>query len=322
MRYGCLIRPKTKDWEHSVPDCLHALGSLAHCSYDPVNVRAFLNILQITTIIKAMPMNTSASESIDTVQVKRDGAVFFVTINRPEVRNAVDSMTAQKLYDAFLAFENDPNASVAILTGKGDAFCAGADLKAMARGDREKLRTRGGMGSLAPMGPSRLSLSKPVIAAIEGPAVAGGMELALWADLRVVGQGGYFGVYCRRFGVPLIDLGTIRLPRLIGQSRAMDIILTGRRVDATEAYEIGLANRIAEKGQSLDTAVDLAKQLIAFPQRCMRADRASLLKQWSVSEEEAIAFELEGGLEVIASGETSHGATAFSHGKGKHGSFE
>jgi enoyl-CoA hydratase len=148
------------------------------------------------------------------------------------------------------------------------------------------------------------------------------MELALWADLRVVGQGGYFGVYCRRFGVPLIDLGTIRLPRLIGQSRAMDLILTGRTVDATEAYEIGLANRIVEKGQSLNTAVDLAKQLIAFPQRCMRADRASVLKQWSLSEEEAIAFELEGGLEVIASGETSHGATAFSHGKGKHGSFE
>jgi len=172
------------------------------------------------------------------------------------------------------------------------------------------------------MGPSRLSLSKPVIAAIEGPAVAGGMELALWADLRVVGKGGYFGVYCRRFGVPLIDLGTIRLPRLIGQSRAIDLILTGRTVDTAEAYAIGLANRIAEKGQSLDAAVELAKQLISFPQGCMSADRASVLKQWSLTEEEAIAFELEGGLKVIASGESLTGASAFSQGKRKYGSFD
>jgi len=267
-------------------------------------------------------MKRPASETTNTVHVRREGPILFVTINRPEVRNAVDGLTAQKLYEACVGFESDPNASVAILSGKGDAFCAGADLKAMATGDREKLRTRGGIGSLAPMGPSRLSLSKPVIAAIEGPAVAGGMELALWADLRVVGKGGYFGVYCRRFGVPLIDLGTIRLPRLIGQSRAIDLILTGRTVDTAEAYAIGLANRIAEKGQSLDAAVELAKQLISFPQGCMRADRASVLKQWSLTEEEAIAFELEGGLKVIASGESLTGASAFSQGKGKHGSFD
>src|SRR5436305_7550325 len=180
----------------------------------------------------------------DTILVERDGPVTIVTINRPERRNAVDGATARKLFDAFLAFDVDEDASVAVFTGTGGYFCAGADLKAVATGDPKKKREIGGHGSIAPMGPSRLRLSKPVIAAVEGFAVAGGMELALWADLRVVAQDAIFGIYCRRFGVPLIDLGTIRLPRLIGHSRAMDLILTGRPVGGKEALGIGLANRL------------------------------------------------------------------------------
>jgi len=261
------------------------------------------------------------SEGRSTVSVDRDGPVWIVTIDRPEVRNAVDGRTARALHDAFLAFDADETASVAILAGRGDAFCAGADLKAIAAGDPEKRRALGGRNTLAPMGPTRLALSKPVIAAIEGPAVAGGMELALWADLRVVARGAVFGIYCRRFGVPLIDLGTIRLPRLIGQSRAMDLILTGRPVTAEEAFEIGLANRLVPAGSALTESVALARQLAAFPQRCMRADRRSVLAQWSLDEDQAIDAEMQGGLDVIASGETVRGAAAFARGQGRHGEF-
>ncbi|MFN9775889.1 MAG: crotonase/enoyl-CoA hydratase family protein [Burkholderiales bacterium] len=260
-------------------------------------------------------------EGRSTVSVDRDGPVWIVTIDRPEVRNAVDGRTARALHDAFLAFDADETASVAILAGRGDAFCAGADLKAIAAGDPEKRRALGGRNTLAPMGPTRLALSKPVIAAIEGPAVAGGMELALWADLRVVARGAVFGIYCRRFGVPLIDLGTIRLPRLIGQSRAMDLILTGRPVTAEEALEIGLANRLVPAGSALTESVALARQLAAFPQRCMRADRRSVLAQWSLDEDQAIDAEMQGGLDVIASGETVRGAAAFARGQGRHGEF-
>jgi enoyl-CoA hydratase len=260
-------------------------------------------------------------EGRSTVSVDRDGPVWIVTIDRPEVRNAVDGRTARALHDAFLAFDADETASVAILAGRGDAFCAGADLKAIAAGDPEKRRALGGRNTLAPMGPTRLALSKPVIAAIEGPAVAGGMELALWADLRVVARGAVFGIYCRRFGVPLIDLGTIRLPRLIGQSRAMDLILTGRPVTAEEAFEIGLANRLVPAGSALTESVALARQLAAFPQRCMRADRRSVLAQWSLDEDQAIDAEMQGGLDVIASGETVRGAAAFARGQGRHGEF-
>jgi enoyl-CoA hydratase len=256
-----------------------------------------------------------------TVSVDRDGPVWIVTIDRPEVRNAVDGRTARALHDAFLAFDADETASVAILAGRGDAFCAGADLKAIAAGDPEKRRALGGRNTLAPMGPTRLALSKPVIAAVEGPAVAGGMELALWADLRVVARGAVFGIYCRRFGVPLIDLGTIRLPRLIGQSRAMDLILTGRPVTAEEAFEIGLANRLVPAGSALTESVALARQLAAFPQRCMRADRRSVLAQWSLDEDQAIDAEMQGGLDVIASGESVRGAAAFARGQGRHGEF-
>ncbi len=260
--------------------------------------------------------------SSNTVLVERDGPVTIVSINRPERRNAVDGLTARRLFDAFRAFDADDAASVAVFTGVGDAFCAGADLKAVAAGDINKKREVGGHDSIAPMGPSRLRLSKPVIAAIEGFAVAGGLELALWADLRVAAEGATFGVFCRRFGVPLIDLGTIRLPRLIGHSRAMDLILTGRPVSAEEALRIGLANRLAPNGEARAQAIALARQIAQFPQACMRADRLSALRQWDLADEEAaIANEMRGGLEVIGSGETLAGATRFASGAGRHGRF-
>src|SRR5881227_776583 len=224
----------------------------------------------------------------DNVLVERDGPVTIVSINRPHCRNAVDGATARKLYDAFLTFDADDAATVAVFTGTGGYFCAGADLKAVAAGDPNKKREIGGFDSIAPMGPSRLRLSKPVIAAVEGFAVAGGMELALWADMRVVAEDATFGIFCRRFGVPLIDLGTIRLPRLIGHSRAMDLILTGRPVDALEAFQIGIANRLVPKGEARAHAIALAKDLAKFPQACMRNDKRSALRQWDLSEEDAI----------------------------------
>ena len=257
----------------------------------------------------------------DAVLVERDGPITIVSINRPQCRNAVDGATARKLYDAFLAFDADPDASVAVFTGTGGYFCAGADLKAVAAGDPNKRREIGGHDSIAPMGPSRLRLSKPVIAAIEGFAVAGGMELALWADMRVVAEDATFGIFCRRFGVPLIDLGTIRLPRLIGHSQAIDLILTGRPVGGAEALRMGLANRLVPKGEARAHAIALAKEIARFPQACLRADRLSALRQWDLSEEEAIAGEMRGGLDVIASGETLEGAKRFASGTGRHGSF-
>jgi enoyl-CoA hydratase len=257
----------------------------------------------------------------DTVLIERDGPITIVSINRPHCRNAVDGATARKLFDAFLAFDADDSASVAVFTGTGGYFCAGADLKAVASGDPNKKRELGGHSTIAPMGPSRLRLTKPVIAAVEGFAVAGGMELALWADLRVVAEDAIFGIYCRRFGVPLIDLGTIRLPRLIGHSQAMDLILTGRSVGGEEALRMGLANRLVPKGETRAHAVALAKQIAAFPQVCMRADRLSALRQWDLEEEDAIANEMRGGLEVIASGETLSGAARFAAGVGRHGAF-
>jgi enoyl-CoA hydratase len=256
------------------------------------------------------------------VLVERDGPVTIISINRPERRNAVDGQTARLLFDAFLAFDADDSSSAAVFTGTNNAFCAGADLKMVATGDPEKKRELGGHTTIAPMGPSRLRLSKPVIAAVEGHAVAGGMELALWADMRVVGEGAVFGIFCRRFGVPLIDLGTIRLPRLIGHSRAMDLILTGRPVEAREAFDIGLANRLVPKGEARAHAIALAKDLAAFPQACLRNDKRSALAQWDLGEEDAIMDEMRGGLKVIASGETVAGATRFASGAGRHGSFK
>ena len=241
--------------------------------------------------------------------------IAIVTIDRPEVRNAVDLPTSQALAEAFRRFDEDEAALVAVLTGAGGYFCAGADLKAVAAGEQRELSPDGD----GPMGPTRMHLSKPVIAAIEGHAVAGGLELALWCDLRVVAEDAVLGVFCRRFGVPLIDLGTIRLPRLIGHSRAMDLILTGRPVPAKEAALIGLANRIAPTGKALETAIELAKEVASHPQGCMRSDRQAAIEQWGMSETDAAQNELRLGRETIRSGETLTGAKQFQKGAGRHG---
>ncbi len=251
----------------------------------------------------------------DTISVEKRRRITVVTILRPERRNAVDAATARALYEAFKAFDADNKCDIAILTGTGGNFCAGADLHEFAGGQRKLERS----SDLAPMGCTRLRLSKPVIAAIEGYAVAGGIELALWCDLRVASQSATLGVFCRRFGVPLVDLGTIRLPRLIGQSRAMDLILTGRAVGADEALQIGLVNRVVETGRALHEAIELAEQLCAFPQVCMRSDRLSSLEQWELSDADAIKNEFARGSAVIQSGETFAGAARFSGGEGRHG---
>ncbi|MFV0281014.1 MAG: crotonase/enoyl-CoA hydratase family protein [Rhodoblastus sp.] len=266
--------------------------------------------------------NGKAHSTPDSVRVSRDGPVMVVEINRPHRRNSVDGATATRLFDAFRAFDADESASVAVFCGADGAFCAGADLKALAEGDREKRRELGGQNTMAPMGPGRLRLAKPVIAAIEGYAVAGGLELALWADMRVMAEDATLGVFCRRFGVPLVDLGTIRLPRLIGHSRAMDLILTGRPVGAQEALSFGLVNRITPRGKAREAAIALAHEIAAFPQACMRADRLSALEQWDLSEDEAIVNEMRGGLAVIQSGETLSGAKRFASGQGRHGAFK
>src|SRR4051794_8994813 len=219
------------------------------------------------------------------VRVERNGPVTTVVLDRPAARNAVDGPTAAALADAFRAFEADDGQAVAVLWGAGGTFCAGADLKAVADGRNRNRVEPDGDG---PMGPSRMTLSKPVIAAVSGFAVAGGLELALWCDMRVVEEDAVFGVFCRRWGVPLIDGGTVRLPRLIGHSRAMDLILTGRSVDASEAFAIGLANRVVPHGQARQAAETLAGELAALPQQCLRADRLSALGQWGMSETEAM----------------------------------
>lgn len=255
---------------------------------------------------------------MSTVRTERDGDVWVVSLCRPEVRNAVDGETARALLEAFRRFEEDESLHVAVLTGTGGTFCAGADLKAVAAGrhtvTREQLD--------GPMGPTRLSLDKPVIAAVEGHAVAGGLELATWCDLRVAARNAVFGVFCRRWGVPLIDGGTVRLPRLIGQSRALDMILTGRAVGAEEALQMGLCNRVVEPGMALSAAVELAHEIDAFPQRCMRADRRSALAQWALPEENALMEEYARGLDVVHSGETLEGAITFAGGARRHGSFK
>jgi enoyl-CoA hydratase len=256
---------------------------------------------------------------MDAVTYALEDRVAIVALSRPQRRNAVDRATAQALYDAFKRFDADEAASVAVFTGGDDVFCAGADLKAMSEGQGGNRVIDG--GDFGPMGPTRLTLSKPVIAAIEGYAVAGGLEMALWADLRVAGEGAVFGVFCRRFGVPLIDLGTVRLPRLIGASRAMDLILTGRPVEAPEALAIGLANRVVPAGQARAAAIELARQLAGFPQVCMRNDRHSALEQWSLSWDEAAANEYRRGWATLQAGEAASGAARFAGGQGRGGSF-
>ncbi|MGC2653640.1 MAG: crotonase/enoyl-CoA hydratase family protein [Mycobacterium sp.] len=249
----------------------------------------------------------------DPVRVERDGAVTTVIINRPEARNAVNRPTAAALYEAFQHFDGDDRASVAVLCGDNGTFCAGADLKAFGTPDANAVH-RTGPG---PMGPTRMVLSKPVIAAVSGYAVAGGLELALWCDLRIAEEDAVFGVFCRRWGVPLIDGGTVRLPRLIGHSRAMDMILTGRAVAAEEALAIGLANRVVPKGQARRHAEELAAQLAALPQQCMRSDRSSMLHQWGRPETEALDFEFASIARVAA--EANEGAGRFAAGAGRHG---
>jgi enoyl-CoA hydratase len=255
---------------------------------------------------------------MQTVSAECRDRALIVTIERPERRNAVDAATAQQLYDAFKAFDADPELDVAILQGRDGAFCAGADLKGISEGGGNPVLPQGDLG---PMGCTRLRLGKPVIAAVEGHAVAGGLEVACWTDLRVAGEGAVFGVFCRRFGVPLIDLGTVRLPRLIGASRAMDLILTGRPVGAQEAYDIGLANRLAPKGGALDAALELAAQLSAFPQLCMRNDRLSAIDQWSLDWDQAQSREIVYGMETLRSGASREGAARFAAGEGRGGKF-
>ena len=245
------------------------------------------------------------------------GKIYTVIIDNPEVHNAVNGPTAKQLADAFRNFEQDDDALVAVLWGANGTFCAGANLKAISEGHGNRVEKDGD----APMGPTRMVLSKPVIAAVAGFAVAGGLELALWCDMRVVEKDAIFGVFCRRFGVPLIDGGTVRLPRLIGLSRAMDMILTGRPVGAEEALSWGLANRVVEVGQSRQEAERLAREIAAFPKRCMRNDRLSAYEQFSMNIKDAIANEFEYGMKTLASGEFLRGSKAFTDGKGKHGKF-
>jgi enoyl-CoA hydratase len=247
------------------------------------------------------------------VTVERDGAVASVLLSRPEARNAVDGPTAAALATAFRELDADPSVSVMVLHGEGGVFCSGADLKAIGTERGNPVSTDGD----APMGPSRLRLTKPVIAAIEGYAVAGGLELALWCDLRVAAQGAVLGVFCRRWGVPLIDGGTVRLPRLIGTSRAMDLVLTGRAVEADEALAIGLVNRVVPTGTSLAAARELARQLAALPQTCLREDRLSLLEQEGLPEAVALAGELRHGLVSLA--DAGAGLEQFRAGAGRHG---
>jgi enoyl-CoA hydratase len=254
------------------------------------------------------------------VRTDKNGPVTTVVLSRPEVRNAVDGPTASALADAFRAFEEDDEARVAVLWGEGGIFCAGADLKGMVTDRRNTMDPD--MSTDGPMGPSRMLLSKPVIAAVAGHAVAGGLELALWCDLRVAEESAVFGVFCRRWGVPLVDGGTVRLPRLIGLSRALDMILTGRPVGAEEALVWGLANRVVADGTSREEAEQLALEISRFPQTCMRGDRRSAHEQFGMCIDDALVNEFQQGTRTVLSGETVEGALRFAGGAGRHGSFE
>ncbi|MDR3418954.1 MAG: crotonase/enoyl-CoA hydratase family protein [Nevskia sp.] len=265
-------------------------------------------------------MTPDSSPDHPPVRLERRPPLLLVQIDRSQARNAVDGATAALLADSFRTFEADPELKVAILSGAGGHFCAGADLKAVASGDAGRANRIATDGD-GPMGPTRLQLTKPVIAAVSGYCVAGGLELALWCDLRVADETATFGVFCRRFGVPLIDGGAVRLPRLLGMSRALDLILTGRAVDAREAQQMGLANRVVPAGQALAAAEQLALEIAAFPQQCLRGDRRSAYEQWNLAEDAAIANEFRHGLKTLQSGETAAGAGRFSGGGGRHGQF-
>jgi enoyl-CoA hydratase len=254
-----------------------------------------------------------------TVRIEKSGPVFSVIIDRPKVKNAVDGPTAQALANAFRRFADDDEARVAVLAGANGTFCAGADLKAFAEG---ALRNRLEVGGHGPMGPTRMLLNKPVIAAVSGYAVAGGLELALWCDLRVAEKSAVMGVFCRRWGVPLIDGGTVRLPRIVGLGRALDLILTGRAVHADEALAMGLLNRVVEDGTAREAAERLAYEISRFPQACMNSDRMSAYEQGGLALDAALANEFRHGLNIVNSGESRDGAAKFAGGKGRHGKFE
>jgi len=243
--------------------------------------------------------------------------VYLVTINRPEARNAIDNETASMLYDAFQSFEKNEKFKVAILSGRGENFCAGADLKALASGSVNRLEPEGP----APLGPTRLQLSKPVIAAVSGYAVAGGLELAIWCDMRIAEKSAVFGVFCRRWGVPLIDGGTVRLARIIGQGRALDMVLTGRPVGAEEAFQMGLANRVVPDGKVLEAAIELAEEIAKHPQTCMRNDRLSMFESFDLPFDEAMKNEFKRGMDSINSGELLGGVERYKSGEGRHGKF-
>lgn len=259
-----------------------------------------------------------SAAAVPSVRSERKGAVTTVVLARSEVRNAVDGPTARALAEAFRTFEADPEASVAVLWGEGGTFCAGADLKALGTPDGNEVAEVNGEND-GPMGPTRLNLSKPVVAAISGHAVAGGLELALWCDLRVAEDDAVLGVFCRRWGVPLIDGGTVRLPRIVGEGRAMDLILTGRPVDAAEALGMGLVNRVVAKGSARAAAEQLAAEIAAFPQTCLRHDRLSAREQHGLPEQQALAGELAHGMHAL--GEAAEGAARFAAGAGRHGAF-
>ncbi|NIB40956.1 crotonase/enoyl-CoA hydratase family protein [Pseudomaricurvus alkylphenolicus] len=262
----------------------------------------------------------------DSILTERQGDILIVTLNRPHAKNAVDPETARKLAETFVAFDRDENTKVAVFMGAHGTFCAGADLKAVGSGNFGELPDPqtpiDPYDGSAPMGPSYLRLSKPVIGAISGYAVAGGLELSLWCDMRVVEEDTVFGVFCRRWGVPLIDGGTVRLPRLIGHSNAMDLILTGRPVHADEAKLMGLANRVVPNGSAREAAIALAEQITRFPQQCMLNDRRSAYEQWDLSFDKAMANEARLGRMTLESGETVAGAQRFASGRGRGGSFD
>jgi enoyl-CoA hydratase len=270
--------------------------------------------------VVAAPADSNDIEHNDPMSIVVDQPsehVLTIGINRPEARNAIDGPTARSLAEEFRFFDDDPDMRVAVLHGIGGTFCAGADLKQIGSGNGNRVEID--MSLDGPLGPTRMLLDKPVIAAVEGYAVAGGLELALWCDLRVAAVDAVFGVYCRRWGVPLVDGGTVRLPRLIGHSHALDMILTGRGVSGEEAQRMGLANRVVAHGAALDEAVRLAAELAAFPQGCLRSDRRSSYEQWGLTIDEALVHETELGLVTIRSGETREGAARFAAGEGRHG---
>jgi enoyl-CoA hydratase len=262
-----------------------------------------------------------------TVRIEKSGSVWTVIHSRPEARNAMDPASADALVAAFETFDADPSANVAVFWGEGGAFCAGWDLKAVSDLDQDNpvgnidFPKGGGKAPRGPLGPSRLELSKPVIAAVEGPAVAGGMELAMWSDVRVMAESAYFGVYCRRWGVPLIDGGTVRLPRLVGMGKALEIIMTGRKVTAEESYRIGLCEKVVPHGKAREAAEAMAQEISRFPQECMRADRLSAYRAWGKPVREGLESEWATSAGIVKA-EGIRGATRFAEGKGRHGDFE